>query len=254
MKILFLDIETTPHTVYTFGLFNQNIGVEQIIEPSRVQCFAARWLGASKMQFYSEWGADGKPDEAQHHEMVAAMHALLDEADAVVHWNGASFDIPHLNREFIEAGLWPPSPFKQIDLLLATRKNFQFASNKLAHVSTRLGTRGKMEHEGFPLWRKCLDGDQEAQARMRKYNRRDVDLLVDLYYGLLPWLSAHPNRQLYDGLTADACGTCGSVNMMKRGWAYTDQGRYQRYHCQTCGAYFRSTHRDFGVSTRPAVR
>ena len=48
MKILILDIETSPHTGFHWGLFQQNISIGQLIESSTVLCWAAKWLGEKK--------------------------------------------------------------------------------------------------------------------------------------------------------------------------------------------------------------
>ncbi|HEY8058754.1 MAG TPA: ribonuclease H-like domain-containing protein, partial [Acidimicrobiales bacterium] len=170
MKTLLLDIETSPNVAYTWGLFDQNVGLNQLVSTTEVICFAAKWQGQRKMHFFSDFH-DG------HEDMVLSAHALLDEADVVVHYNGTKFDIPHLNREFITALLPPPSPFKQIDLWRVVRQRFKFASTKLAHVAPALGLEGKTSHEGFDLWRKCMAGDEAAWRKMRTYNRRDVELL-----------------------------------------------------------------------------
>ncbi len=33
--------------------------------------------------------------------MLKSIHSLMDEADAIVHYNGNRFDIPMLNKEFL---------------------------------------------------------------------------------------------------------------------------------------------------------
>ena len=53
MKILILDIETSPHTGFHWGLFQQNISIGQLIESSTVLCWAAKWLGEKKVHFSS---------------------------------------------------------------------------------------------------------------------------------------------------------------------------------------------------------
>lgn len=238
MKILLLDLETSPNVVYTWGLWDQNVGLSQIVKPTEVLCFAAQWYGEKGIAFYS-----------QHHdgrtEMVEAAHALLDEADVVMHWNGKRFDIPHLNREFVEAGLQPPSPYVEVDLLLTARKKFKFVSNKLEHVSRQLGLEGKVKHEGFELWTKCLAGDEAAWKRMKKYNKQDVQLLGELYEILRPWIPSHPSVRLYDG--TEGCPRCSSTSVQKRGLARTKTGEFQQFHCTDCGAWFRATKRDRGV-------
>jgi len=79
--------------------------------------------------------------------MIQAAHDLLSEADAVIHYNGNSFDMPWLHTEFLLAGMPPPEPYKNIDLLLAVRKRFRFVSNKLDYVTQAVGLEGKVHHE-----------------------------------------------------------------------------------------------------------
>lgn len=237
MKTLILDIETSPNVVHTWGLRQQDVGLNQILETSRVLCLAAKWLGERKTFFWAEWGEGGRP------AMLQAIHELLDEADVVMHYNGRRFDIPHLNREFLEAGMLPPSPFADIDLLLAVRRRFRFQSFKLDHVANVILGDGKVKHEGHTLWRKVLDGDELARKRMERYNKRDVTLLEELYEPLRPWIAGHPSAPLHDGLHALVCPVCSSPRVQRRGFAHTAVSRFQQYQCQACGKWFRGTKR-----------
>jgi uncharacterized protein YprB with RNaseH-like and TPR domain len=180
MKILMLDIETTPIKAYVWGLWDQNVSIDQIIEPTEMLCFGARWLGSKKVIFKSVHH-DGKQ------AMLDELHKLMDEADVLVGWNSAAFDHKHINREFLENGMQPPSPVKDLDLMSVTKANFQFPSNKLDYVAQRLGVGAKVKHSGFSLWIRCMEGDDKAWAEMKKYQIQDVNLLIDLYYELLPW-------------------------------------------------------------------
>jgi len=180
MKTLFLDIETTPMQVYTWGLWDQNISIDQIIKSTEMLCFGARWLGSKKVIFKSVHH-DGK--EA----MLEELHKLMEEADVLVGWNSASFDHKHINREFLEAGMAPPSPVKDLDLMSITKANFLFPSNKLDYVAQKLEVGAKVKHSGFRLWLGCMDGDKDSWKEMKKYQIQDVNLLIDLYDILLPW-------------------------------------------------------------------
>jgi|LauGreDrversion4_2_1035121.scaffolds.fasta_scaffold94886_3 uncharacterized protein YprB with RNaseH-like and TPR domain len=180
MKILLLDIETTPMQVYAWGLWDQNISIDQIIKSTEMLCFGARWLGEKKVIFKSVHH-DGK--EA----MLKELHSLMDQADLLVGWNSAAFDHKHINREFLEAGMAPPSPVKDLDLMSITKANFLFPSNKLDYVAQKLGVGAKVKHSGFSLWIKCMEGDDKAWAEMKKYQIQDVNLLVELYDILSPW-------------------------------------------------------------------
>lgn len=181
MKILMLDIETTPMQVYTWGLWDQNIGINQIIKHTEMMCFGAKWLGKKKVTFKSVHH-DGK--EA----MLAELHKLMDEADILVGWNSAAFDHKHIRREFLEAGLTPPSETKDLDLMSVVKANFLFPSNKLDYVAQKLGVGAKVKHSGFELWIDCMAGVDKAWREMKKYQIQDVELLDKLYEVLLPWL------------------------------------------------------------------
>jgi DNA polymerase elongation subunit (family B) len=172
-------------------------------------------------------------------KMLNQVHKLLSEADAVIHYNGRRFDIPTLNKEFLEAGMKPPATYKQIDLLDTAKKEFRFPSNKLDYVAQRLGLGKKFEHEGHMLWISCMNNDPKAWKRMELYNRHDVTLLGRLYDRLLPWMKTHANHNLYSE-APECCPNCGSTRFQQRGLAMSKTLSYQRYQCQGCGSWFRS--------------
>lgn len=235
MKILAIDIETKPTLAFVWRAWKENIMPEQVVEPGGVICFAARFLGEKKMHFYSDHH-DG------HERMIQACHELLSEADVVLHFNGRRFDVPHLNREFVEMGMRPPAPFKQIDLLETVKARFRFLMNRLAHVAPQLGLDDKVEHEGFKLWVKCMNGDEQAWAKMKRYNIRDVKLLEDAYEILQPWVKSHPSHGAEAGKD-HVCPRCGSDDLKPHGTAFLVSGKYQRYECNTCGGWSRGTRR-----------
>jgi hypothetical protein len=230
MKILLLDIETAPNTVYTWGFFDQNIATNQIVVSSYILCWAAKWYHEKGMVFSSVYSTSKK-------RMLGRMHKLLDEADVVVHYNGKKFDIPTLNKEFIKAGFQPPSPYKQLDLLQICRSSFRFGSNKLDFVAKTLELGGKVRHEGFGLWIKCMKNDKSAWARMERYNRGDVRLLQRVYDKLKPWINKHPNHGAHDDVKG--CPKCGSENYHQRGYAFTSMMKYPRYQCRSCHGWFK---------------
>lgn len=211
-----------------------------LVKPSYMLCFVAKWYGEQDVLFYSLQPPAGKS------YMLEAAWQLLDEADAVVHFNGKSFDIPILYQEFLAEDMPPPSPFKQIDLKQVVSKKFRLPSNKLQYVTDQLlDLGGKEETGGFSTWLGCMNDDPEAWARMEKYNRRDVTVLEDVYDRLMPWIDSHPNRNLYQD--EQGCPNCGSADLRKEGHAYTLQGKFQRYQCRGCGKWSRGTKRIVGV-------
>jgi DNA polymerase elongation subunit (family B) len=232
MKILLLDIETAPMTALVWGLWDQNISPNHIIDSSNMLCYAAKWHGDETVMFDSVHNSKTK-------KMLKGLHGLLSDADAVVHYNGNKFDIPTINKEFIINDFSPPSPYKQIDLLRVVRSNFRFPSNKLDFVAQRLGLGKKQEHEGMELWTKCMKNDKDAWKRMESYNIQDVVLLESLYDTLRPWIKNHPNHNIFS--EGAVCPNCSSTHLQKRGTAVSTTGAYQRYQCRDCGTWSQGT-------------
>ncbi len=242
-KILMVDIETAPAVAWVWGLFNQNIGINQIAEAGRTLCFAAKWYNERGVAFSSEWGAG-------HEEMIRHAWELLDVADLVCHYNGTKFDVPTLNREFIKYGMTPPSPYRQIDLLRTVRKQFRFQSNKLDFVCDQLGLGKKHATGGFELWKGVMAGDPKSQKRMATYNKQDVKLLEVLYDELTPWLSRTPNLGVYIDDDNIRCIRCGSEAVVKNGTVKLQAGKYQQYTCGDCGTHSRGATNLLSVEKR----
>ena len=232
MKILLLDIETSPNLAHVWGLWNVNVGTNQLLESSYTMCWAAKWYGEKQVMF-SSIVEDGEG------KMIAEIYKLLDEADVVIHYNGKKFDIPTLNKEFLLHGLPPPAPYKQIDLLRVAKSQFRFPSNKLDYVAQRLGLGKKVKHEGHELWIKCMNNDESAWKRMERYNKQDVNLLEKVYNRLMPWIKSHPNHNLY-GTSQHNCPTCGSDKLQRRGFSHSITGTSQRWQCTSCGSWSQS--------------
>lgn len=242
-NMLFIDIETSPNLAYVWRLFKENVSLPQLVDVTQMISFAAKWRGKRQVFFHSDFH-DG------HSVMVERAFELLEQADVIVHYNGRSFDEPHLNREFLlHPGLGtPPAPYQTIDLLQTVRKRFRFTSNKLDHVTKQLGQAGKVRHTGFQLWVDCMAGDPKAWALMKRYNRGDVTELEEVYEKLLPWIISHPHMGLFGaeqtldgkaGEVIDRCSRCAGVNLTRQGYAYTTVSKFQRYRCRDCGAWSR---------------
>lgn len=231
MKILFLDIETKASLVNTWSLYPDRINLNQIVKRGSVICWAAKWKDNKEIIFDSDW-------ISSHKRMIKHMWNLLDEADAVCHFNGQAFDMKELNRQFLLQDLPPPSPYKQIDLLKVIKRKFRFISNKLDNVSQELGIGSKIKHSGMDLWNEVEKKDADARKLMQKYNEQDTLLLESLYNKLLPWLGGFINHNVYTELTV--CPTCGGNHLNKRGYQKTHTQVYQRWRCMECGSWSRS--------------
>lgn len=231
-KILLLDIEVAPNIATIWSIWNQNIGINQLLESSYILCWAAKWLGSKTVMFDSV-RKSGKIG------VIKSIWKLLEEADIVIHYNGKRFDIPVLYREFLLQRLPPPSPFKQIDLYHTIKKKFMFVSNKLDYVCKQLGFPGKI-HTTHQLWLDCMNGKKDAWLKMEKYNRNDITELEKVYGRVLPWIETHPNMGLFVDAEKPTCTNCGGTHINSRGYAYTKTLVYKRFQCKDCGTWLKS--------------
>lgn len=230
-KILFWDTEFTPNKGYFWGLWDQNISPSFVDETQRMLCFGTKWYKKPTKVVDERVGRK---------EMLTELRDILMEADMVVSWNGTKYDTRMANKEFVQEGLTPPAPYKEVDLMRIVKQRFAFASNKLDFVAKQLGVGQKVDTGGFDLWRGVMAGDEKAWNKMRRYQKGDVDLLEKLFEVLKPWIRMpHPVTDK-SGLV---CRNCGGAHMQSRGTQKTLQSEYPRYQCQTCGTWNRGLDR-----------
>lgn len=243
LKILLLDIETAPHQVYVWGMWDQNVQIDRLIEHGRTLCWAAKWYEDDTVYFDTE--VRGR------RRMIRRIHKLMNEADIVVTYNGLKFDIPTLNNEFIKYGLDPIRPNKHIDLLRTAKSQFRLASNKLSFIAEYLNLGSKVQHKGFKLWTGCLAGNRDDWEMMVDYNIGDVELLEKVYTRLRPWVKNHPDVAVEN--QEEHCAACGSFNIQRRGVRRTKAFSIVRVHCQDCGSWTDGTKKRI-PSIKPKAR
>lgn len=236
-KILFFDIETAPILGYVWSLWEQNVALNQIQKDWHVISWAAKWSNDPGVMYQDQRSAKRIDDDKK---LLQGIWDLLDQADVVVTQNGKAFDQKKLFARFALQGFKPPSSFKHIDTKALAKKHFAFTSNRLEYLTDKLCTRYKKlkvtKFPGFDLWRECLAGNAEAWAELKRYNTHDVLALEELYTKLAPWDSSNVLGQFQEGVPV--CG-CGSKKFQKRGYHVTVTGKFQKYQCQTCGAWTR---------------
>lgn len=245
-KILFFDIETSPILAYVWGLFDQNIALNQIHTDWQVLAWAAKWSDSNNI-IYKD-ARNQKDDKS----ILKELWVLLNEADIVVTQNGKKFDSKKINARFVYHGLNPPVPYKHIDTLQIAKKYFAFTSNKLAYTSEMLCPNAKKsdhkKYPGFELWKECLRNNPKAWAEMKKYNIQDVIALEKLYEKLRSWDSSIDRSS-----NENNCRVCDSHNLQKRGINRSLAGTYQRYQCIDCGAWTKDAKMLAKVSSKRAL-
>ncbi len=237
VKVLLFDIETKPILAWVWGLFDQNIGLEQIHEDWNVLSWSAKWLDAPNSEIMYEDLRHSKT-KRDDKKILTKLWKLLDEADIAITQNGVAFDNKKLNARFALLGFKPPTSYKNEDTLMMAKKNFGFTSNKLEYLSNANPNRKhtKLKSKKFPgflLWKECLANNQEAWKEMEKYNKHDVLALEELYKWLRPW-SAGVDFNVYREGKEHVC-KCGSKSFQRRGITRLASGWYQRYVCKSCG-------------------
>lgn len=237
MRTLFWDIETAPMLAYIWQAKTEYVQMDAITHEVFMLSWAAKWEGGQKV--YSDVLSPGEAVAQDDNRIVASLADMVREADMVVAHNGDRFDIPVLNNRLLLLGGEPLGPVKTIDTWRLARKSFRLASNKLDYLAQQLGV-GEKLHTDFSLWKRCYVGDEQALAKMHRYNRRDVRILEGVYERLQPYVKGLP--RLVDGEYQDqhACPSCGSVALQRRGFHRTNASTFQRWKCNDCGRWSRS--------------
>jgi DNA polymerase elongation subunit (family B) len=229
-KILTLDIETKPAVAYVWRLFKENIPNDRLIRPDGTLCVGTKWMGEDEVNVYSVW-------EHGEKEMFSRVLEQINEADAIITYNGDKFDMQHLMVGFIKHNLPAPAPVTHIDLFKFVRNKTKFMSKKLNFVAQQLGIGEKEKHSGFQMWVEVMEGKPEAQKEMAKYCAKDVVLTEQVYERLKGYIPNHPSL----GFTSpECCPTCGSSRTQRRGRYFTRIYQWQRHQCTNCGSWFKT--------------
>lgn len=244
-KILILDIETAPMRAFMWSRWKQNIYLDQTISDWFILTWSAKWLYSNNIMADRLTSSEAI---AENDKRVSEnLWKLLDKADMVVAHNGDYFDIPRINAAFLQNGIMPPSPYKQIDTRKIAAKQFGFSSNKLEALARMFNIESKLS-TNMTLWVKCMNGDTKALEEMMIYNEHDVEILEDVYLILRPWVRSHPNVGLYMDTEEPICPHCGSKNVKADNNAYyTNTGKYETYRCD-CGAVSRKRKTSLSVT------
>lgn len=241
-KILILDIETTPLEVYSWGLGEQNIGLEQIIKDWSILSWSAKWHHEKDVMYMDTRYQKNIRDDKR---IVKALRDLVDEADLIVAHNGKGFDMPKLNARCKHNKIKAPSDYRVIDTLRVVQRHFKFTSAKLAYLTSQFcSVFIKSSHNEFPgmsLWKACLAKNMRAFEVMEEYNRLDVLSLEELWVDLKNdgWDDGINYDVFNEEDTNDKCPSCGSYHIQKYGYRWTNNAKHQRFKCNKCGQCFR---------------
>src|SRR6185436_3440061 len=234
-KILIWDIETSPMVTYTFGLYDQNIHLDQIKEDWTILAWGAKWLGDSESKAMYMDTRNNK-DVRDDKNIVKKLIDLLEQADICITHNGDKFDIKRVNTRALLNGIPPYKHPRSTDTYKESKKVFDLTSHSLDYAYTHVNTKyKKLKHEKYPgisLWKEVLKGNKDAWKVMEEYCLHDVFSTEEYFSKIQGWIKTQ-NLSCYFDDAQIRC-VCGSANLSKDGFVYTDGGKFQGYICKDC--------------------
>ena len=237
-RILLFDIETSLMKVFVWGLYKQRIPHHNIIDDWYILSWSAKWLYDDNIM--SDIVTPKESKNRDDKRVVKSMHSLLEKADIVIAHNGDRFDLRKLNWRFINNGINPPTPYKTIDTLKVSRREFAASSHKLDFLTKNFKLHTKLSTD-FKLWVDCMSGDKSRLNEMERYNKQDVAALEDFYLIIRPYMKNHPNLGVIMDI-GDVCSTCGEKDIEETDSVYlTTASKFLVYKCNSCKTpYIRS--------------
>ena len=237
LKITLIDIESMPSVVAAFGRFKQNISQDSVLrEGGWIVSYAYKVLGEDEIR-----GNVLSAEEALRADdsnLCMELWDIIESSDVLIAHNLVSFDLPMIKTRVIVNGLPPIRKVKTVDTLLLA-KEFRFNSNKLDSLCRQLDIGEKIRHAGMQLWVQCMEGNGEALTEMYEYNRKDVEILEELYNHVKPYSTRHPNLAINFGDTI-RCNVCTSPNVQPTGnTVSTNLSVFEEYVCEECQARFK---------------
>lgn len=238
-KILVFDIETAPMEAYVWGLYDQNVGLNQVKKDWAIIAWAAKWVDGNKVIYMD---TRNKKDPRDDKQIVKELIKLFEQADLAITHNGDKFDFRKVYARALVHGLPPSSKPRSTDTYKESRKVFGLTSHKLEYMSEIINKKyKKLKHNNYPgmeLWKAALSGDKKAWKEMEEYNANDVLATEELFLTLRGWIKMHNMSNIYDD--AKLRCLCGSSDLYKKGFIHTDNGKFQGYKCRECGRRPRS--------------
>lgn len=233
-NILFIDIETLPNITYAYNLFDYK-KPNMIVKEKAIITFAYKFnSGPTQVVTNYDFPHD-KFDPYDDRLMVEFINEILSKADYVVAHYGDKFDMRFIRGRAAIHGL-PATPIvATLDTYKLAKKYLHLNAYRLDYLGKLLGLGGKAD-SSWALWEGAAQGDLKAIKKMAYYNKRDVDLLADVFARILPHCPSTLNQKLFSR-EEHICPTCGSNHLQKRGTIVTKLTKRQRFACLKCGAW-----------------
>lgn len=242
-KRLFFDIETGYYIlkIRTWQLknFNKYYNHDDIVREKEIICISYKWQGDDEVHTL-DWRMGEK-------KMLRSFVKIMGEADEIIGHNGDRFDLPFIRTRCLYHGILIFPRYRTLDTLKKSRNNFLFASNKLDYLGKFMGIGGKEDHEGFDMWKKIVEEDDEqALANMISYCERDVIVLEDVYFVLSPFIDHNNNFAVLRGGEKWHCPECASKKVKMYRTYTTPMGVVRReMKCNDCRKQYKISNKNY---------
>ena len=250
-RILTLDLERLPGEVTLDCWEPRDFQRISYVHPDRwsvvprTLCASYKWLHEKQVRFVAAWE---NPDDPYH--VARTLWEAVDLADWIVTFNGRRADMKWLRTDWVEAGMMPPAPWKDVDLFLVARREFSFESKSLRYLCERLGMPlNKEGHYDSNIAKSAMLGDRKHQLALKRYNVQDTKVTEAVFDRLRPHVKG-VNWGLYRGDKSRVCRNCGDVVLDRVGVHTGITGLYVIWRCRECKTLTRDARRSAGVPMR----
>lgn len=188
-RVLLVDIETKPKKSWHWGVWQENISHNMMIEDGAILSWSAKWIGESSDKIMYKDLRGKEKNLMNDKALLKPLVKLMRDADIIIWQNGDSFDYGEINNRIAEHGLEVPDLYKTIDTKKIAKKHLRLPWYSLAYMSERFNKKYKKQNHkqfpGFSLWDECMAGNKKAWDCMKKYNQFDVLSLEELFVDTL---------------------------------------------------------------------
>ena len=241
--VLAYDLETSPCLSWVWSTGKQNVGANQILRPGKIICVSYRFLhwpeGKVKNLRWKKKKRDNRFSiPFTDKELVIKFAKIAAKADILVGHNSDNFDNKWLNTRLAYYRQPTLRHHMTEDTLKQARRQFRLPSFRLDFLCKYFNIPGKLSTP-TGLWQKVVfDGCPDALDTMVSYCDNDVLIQAALYEHLYDYVHHTLNLGTFNGLT-EICPQCGSKHRQKRGYRYTNLGKFQAYICLNCHHWYR---------------
>lgn len=224
-KLLAFDIEAT-------GL-NADFGI--------VLCVGFKEPGSRRRTEVLSIADYDEPDPIKAEKLLLIdVSARLLEADCWIAHFGRWYDTVFINSRLLyhRLPLLPPN-FPLIDTWRTMKSQMKLRNNRLKTLQEFLKLKNEKNAILPEQWIRAMAGCRRSIGYIVEHCRRDIEVLCEAYELLKPLIVDHPFKSLAS--KHGQCPICSETKLQKRGIHRTRTRAYQRFQCQGCGSWSKST-------------